>query len=752
MASLFLFKIISTFFNSVAGFETDVWYMLCNAFNQGEIMLIKELSRDDCYTTAYLFYKISHLVGDIDCKHLLKVFDALCKKLGKKENARRALDLHIEKLISQGTVPDPDNQRTARISINFCRCIQYGEKNILSAIIAQTFFSRKPIKTSDEEVAIPKKVIAQASNTAITKCISSSIKLSKDEANLLTALYRVYQANELYVVIHRWMNESQQLKTYSCITGFPREKIYELLDKKNTLRTFSLVTENLILDSNICECMEKKSLSPFYEEYLNEMNLSELYKLKNFHIPENKISLMKNLLMQGKPVSLLFYGATGSGKIELAKSLAHECGLRCFVFKNVTGMDDYWETIRRLNLILRVNQKDAVIIIDEAENILETGYQFDSCARNQMSIINKIFESCKNKVIWIANDVDYISNSVLIRFTYSLSFYGISNDLIRCVTNTKLRNLKLKKNIQTQVLDLCSKYRVPLSSIDNVVCALTCVDKTDEKQIIENAEIILKENSSLVYGKRKMCGSVNSKYDLSVLNTSICADEIVSMVERAVTYESQHDACNGIRMLFYGLSGTGKTEFAKYISQRLGKEILLRRASDILGKYVGESEKNIRKAFDEAENENKILLFDEADSFFADRNSASQSWERTMVNEFLTQMEEFSGILICTTNLRNIMDAAMQRRFHIMVEFNALTENGIKTLLGKYFGKYEFDSEQMERLASYASVTPGDFGSLSDRLRFMSTDKLSSRYIFEELSKLQDEKDCNVKKRIGFGA
>ena len=73
-----------------------------------------------------------------------------------------------------------------------------------------------------------------------------------------------------------------------------------------------------------------------------------------------------------------------------------------------------------------------------------------------------------------------------------------------------------------------------------------------------------------------------------------------------------------------------------------------------MGKYVGDNEQNIKEAFEEAEETDSILLFDEADSFFANRENANTSWERTMVNEFLTQMEEFSGILICTTNLRKI--------------------------------------------------------------------------------------------------
>lgn len=73
-------------------------------------------------------------------------------------------------------------------------------------------------------------------------------------------------------------------------------------------------------------------------------------------------------------------------------------------------------------------------------------------------------------------------------------------------------------------------------------------------------------------------------------------------------------------MLFYGLSGTGKTELARYIAGQLGKEIILRRPSDILSKWVGEDEQNIRDAFEEAERSDAILLFDKADTFFYNRN------------------------------------------------------------------------------------------------------------------------------------
>ena len=300
-------------------------------------------------------------------------------------------------------------------------------------------------------------------------------------------------------------------------------------------------------------------------------------------------------------------------------------------------------------------------------------------------------------------------------------------------------------------------YKVTGASVDNVVKAINSLDyqKGKEDKVRRDIKSVLEANSELLFGKKKIRDSVKKSYDLSVLNTSIEANEMVEMLKAAEEYKKENQAADGAeggRCLFYGLSGTGKTELARYISEILGKPLLLKRCSDIMDPYVGRTEQNIAAAFEEAEATDSILLFDEADSFFADRAGAKQSWERTQVNEFLTQMEEFSGICICTSNLRKIMDPAMLRRFHIISEFKALNENGIKALLNSFFGKFKFTDEQVDKLCKYESVTPGDFGSLNGKIRFVPKDRLDSEYIVRELVKIQDEKRMNLVGKIGFAS
>ena len=112
-------------------------------------------------------------------------------------------------------------------------------------------------------------------------------------------------------------------------------------------------------------------------------------------------------------------------------------------------------------------------------------------------------------------------------------------------------------------------------------------------------------------------------------------------------------------------------------------------------------------------------------------------------------MENYGGIVICTTNFREIMDRAMQRRFHIMVEFKALNGEGVEILLDKFFPQFEFSDEQLGRLCRYESATPGDFGTIHSRLRFLAPEKVNAEYIIQELCRCQEEKECG-RKAIGF--
>src|SRR5690606_22942609 len=105
----------------------------------------------------------------------------------------------------------------------------------------------------------------------------------------------------------------------------------------------------------------------------------------------------------------------------------------------------------------------------------------------------------------------------------------------------------------------------------------------------------------------------------------------------------------------------------------LDRPLMIRRASDLVSKYVGETEQNMAAMFAEAEAEKAVLLLDEADSFLQDRRGAHRTYEVTEVNEMLQGMERFNGIFVCTTNLLESLDQAALRRFTFKIRFMPLT-------------------------------------------------------------------------------
>ncbi|MGI9408206.1 MAG: ATP-binding protein, partial [Hyphomicrobiaceae bacterium] len=154
-----------------------------------------------------------------------------------------------------------------------------------------------------------------------------------------------------------------------------------------------------------------------------------------------------------------------------------------------------------------------------------------------------------------------------------------------------------------------------------------------------------------------------------------------------------------------GPPGTGKSAYARHLAGLLGLDVVQKRASDLLGMYVGESEKLIAGAFEEARETGAFLIFDEADSFLLDRKDATRSWEITQVNEMLTWMEEHPLPVCFTTNLMDRLDAASLRRFTFHISFDYLDETTLRLAYDIFFAATELPAGALR----FDNLTPGDF-------------------------------------------
>jgi SpoVK/Ycf46/Vps4 family AAA+-type ATPase len=389
-------------------------------------------------------------------------------------------------------------------------------------------------------------------------------------------------------------------------------------------------------------------------------------------------------LLKHKPKTathILLYGSPGTGKTSYAYGLAQR--LRMPAYEIVRG-DDNKTSQRRAAIIASLSMtnsdKGSLILVDEADNILNTYFSWFMRGETQdKGWLNQILEESGTRMIWITNSIDGIEKSVLRRFAYSLCFKPFNR----------------KQRIRKKAIEKGAKSK---------------------KRFHKAVTLTLDSHESLLnYGKKhKDKDTVENNYSLKGLNVQGNIQFMMKQLEKFDNYLQQSDGNSRINMnlLFYGPPGTGKSELARYIACHLDKELICKKTSDILDCFVGGTEQNIKEAFEEAESEEAILIIDEVDSLLFSRDQAERSWEISFTNEFLTQMERYRGILICTTNRLKGIDKASIRRFNYKIGFNYLKPDGNVTFYQRLLEPLtatSLDKATREALKKITDLAPGDF-------------------------------------------
>jgi len=175
----------------------------------------------------------------------------------------------------------------------------------------------------------------------------------------------------------------------------------------------------------------------------------------------------------------------------------------------------------------------------------------------------------------------------------------------------------------------------------------------------------------------------------------------------------------GYRALFYGPPGTGKTLAATLLGKKNGMDVYRVDLSMIVSKYIGETEKNLAKVFDMAENRNWILFFDEADALFGKRTSTNTSNDRHANQEvayLLQRIEDFPGTVILATNLRSNIDEAFSRRFQSVVYF-PMPDRELRADLWRGMLPGEWLGDDAEELIATAAWKELSGGSITNVVR-----------------------------------
>lgn len=454
-----------------------------------------------------------------------------------------------------------------------------------------------------------------------------------------------------------------------------------------------------------------------------------------------KVELAFNMLKHvkmGEGLNVFFYGVEGTGKTELAKAIAKELR-RPLVLTNISTEGTHRESkedsvVRtRMSSILyaatKYQKKKAILLVDEADVIL------NYCEKGAL---NFFLEKIKMPVIWISNKISWVEKSTLRRFDYSIQFERPDAEKRREVWNSVVNENGAKSLLPPDAIrTLSEELSITAGGITQaVVGTKKLVEAGCKIDPVKTVRAIAEAQAELLdlgieYANRDRESRAPS-YLLDALNIDVNMDSVMKV---AKSFDAkwrtmrEGDRPDSLNVLLYGPPGTGKTEFAKHLARTLDRKLVIKKASDLLDCFVGNTEKLIRKMFKDAEEAKAILFLDEADSLIRDRSGAARSWEVTQVNEMLTQMENFKGIFIAATNFEGSLDTASRRRFALKVKFNYLAPEGVERMWKAFFPKIECPAAARD----LRMLAPGDFNAAYGSLRFYGESEITAEVVLEAL-------------------
>ncbi len=423
--------------------------------------------------------------------------------------------------------------------------------------------------------------------------------------------------------------------------------------------------------------------------------------------------LERSAVQAARGVNILLHGRPGTGKSELARLLAQRCGLTLYE----VSMDDASgdplagrERFGAYQLCQSVlsRRHDCLVLFDEVEDVFPPDIlsllgvgRIDS----RKAWVNRVLESNPAPALWLCNSPNDIDPAHLRRFDYILEMRVPPRSVRRRILDRHFESLPVGEAFLQQM----SEH--PHLSPAMVERAARVVSRLGEPKP-DRSEALLERimgNSLEALGQPRRPPAHTAPvctYDLAFVNADYDVAKIASGLARRPS----------ARLCLYGPPGTGKTAYAHHLAEKLDRPLLVKRTSDLLSMWIGQTEQQIAAMFREAEIEGAVLFLDEADSMLRERQGASQSWEVTQVNELLVQMEVFEGIFVAATNLAEVLDAASLRRFDLKVKFEFLSGTQAEALFAAVLSEQGQDdhlqTEARQRLRALDNLAPGDFATV----------------------------------------
>jgi SpoVK/Ycf46/Vps4 family AAA+-type ATPase len=574
-------------------------------------------------------------------------------------------------------------------------------------------------------------------------------------------------------------NAQEAYAAIAAVAGVNETEVAEALRAGSRLERIGMV-ENLISEHNITDLADLMKVSEqlppvLMRHYEGPSDLMAVFTRPatrseltpgDFHYvgDDQKVltAMLRNAVTHKEPgVNVLLYGPPGTGKTELAKVAAQAAGLELYEVEyadrdgnSLSGRDRYRSL--QISQVFLKGGSNVALLFDEVEDVfppistdaaqlmarLDTGDGAPSGSVSGKAWVNQILETNPVPVIWVTNRIEQIDPAFRRRFQYHLELKSPPPGAREALVTRALAGVPVSDGFAAKLAE--RRGLTPAQVRTAVKFARLAGEAGHVEALIErqigNADKAL-GTGLLGRGPRKVVTS----YDLSLVNTE-------SRFEVPKIVEALHRKGVGT-LCFYGPPGTGKTALAEHIAHALQRPLMIRQASDLVSKFVGETEQNMAEMFSEAETEQAVLLLDEADSFLRSRRMAERNYEVSEVNEMLQGMERYAGIFVCTTNLFDELDEAALRRFTFKIRFKPLTAQQRERMFVAEVLAGRADvltAEQRDRLIELDQLSPGDFAAVKRQVDILGDVFDPDEFLAQLESEHKVKPDVRQRRGIGF--
>ncbi len=580
--------------------------------------------------------------------------------------------------------------------------------------------------------------------------------LNRVEADIFLLSARAAQGGPLAALIDNLVDDARLPvdQVIACLTAHPATTIRKAMGARGRLMTSGLISQQhgrgnnygLSPNTRLARALEPptRGLQDILHGIFATPDAPDTTWQDFDHLGEARdfaARLLKGGLAQkAAGVNILLYGPPGTGKTEFCKALATHLGAQLFaVGETDDDGDEPTRTERQMQLRLGqrllAGRRDALVLFDEMEDLLEApdlSFLFGVNRRGGSKVhLHRLLETNPVPTLWTTNSIDRMDPALLRRVTFSLELRQPPQHVRARIWARLSEKHRMKLDPETQA-QLARESSDAPALADTALRATKLAGgrKTD-------LHLTLRASAKAVRGGREPApvALAEAPFDPNLTHADIDLEAILNRL-------TAKNAPRAVSLCLSGPPGTGKSAFARHLAEAMGLPVVQKRASDLMGMFVGQTEARIARAFAEARQEGAFLIFDEADSLLSNREGAERSWEVSQVNEMLTWMESHPQPFACTTNMADRQDPAALRRFAFRATFLPLTGLQRVTVFQQFFGQ-----EAPKDLRSLDLLTPGDFAVVAKRARLLDIRKPSD--LLAELAREQTAKP-GARAPIGF--